>query len=146
MSNEIVVSIVVPCFNQAKYLNDALQSVVNQTFTHWECIIINDGSTDDTDVIANNWLQKDKRFKYLYTINKGVSNARNLGVQNCTGHFIQFLDCDDILEKEKINYQVSVLLENTLIDIVYSSSRYFFSDNKSVLFPIHYPQLIIPLR
>ncbi len=136
------ISIIVPCYNQAQYLDECLQSVLDQTFVDWECIIINDGSPDNTEAIAKSWELKDSRFKYFYTDNKGVSNARNLGIQNSSGGFIQFLDSDDILEREKINYQLEILQNNTHIDIVYSSSRYFFSENKSVLFPIHYKGVV----
>ena len=142
MENKITVSIIVPCFNQGDYLNDALQSIVNQSYTDWECIIINDGSNDDTEKVAKNWVKKDNRFRYFYTNNQGVSNARNLGIQSSKGNYIQFLDSDDILEKEKIKHQVKVLNENVFIDIVYSPSRYFFNQEKALLFPIHYKGVV----
>ncbi|NLP58167.1 glycosyltransferase family A protein [Lutibacter sp. B1] len=136
------VSIIVPCFNQAKYLNNTLQSVYNQTYKDWECIIVNDGSTDDTEVVALNWSNKDSRFKYFFQNNNGVSVARNYGVKLAKGKYIQFLDSDDILEKNKINYQVKILDSNPEIDIIYSSSRYFFDGDLLNFYPIHYNGII----
>ena len=67
---EKIVSIIVPCFNQGNYLNDSLQSVLNQTHASWECIIVDDGSTDETKDIVSKWVEKDSRFKYLKKDNK----------------------------------------------------------------------------
>ena len=61
-----LISVVVPCYNQAQYLDECLQSVLNQTYQDWECIIVNDGSSDNTEKIAKKWVSKDPRFKYLY--------------------------------------------------------------------------------
>lgn len=66
-----LVSIIVPCFNQAQYLDECLQSVLNQTYAHWECIIINDGSTDNTAEISKKWIEKDTRFFYFEKENGG---------------------------------------------------------------------------
>jgi len=60
------VSIIVPCYNQAQYLSEALQSVLEQTYENWECIIVNDGSPDDTQEVAKIWLEKDVHFRYIY--------------------------------------------------------------------------------
>lgn len=140
MSN--LVSIIVPCYRQAQYLDEALQSVFDQIYTNWECIIVNDGSPDNTEGIAQEWVTKDNRFVYLYQENAGVSSARNKGIIIAKGKYIQFLDGDDILEANKINYQVQILDDNPDIDIVYGSSRYFFDDNKSNFYPIHYSGIV----
>ena len=66
-----LVSIIVPCYNQAKYLKESLSSVLNQSYTNWECIIVNDGSPDNVDEIAENWTQIDNRFKYVKKENEG---------------------------------------------------------------------------
>ena len=73
------VSIIVPCYNQAQYLDDCLQSVLDQTYQDWECIIVNDGSPDNTAIIASVWTARDPRFKYIYKENGGLSSARNAG-------------------------------------------------------------------
>ena len=96
-----LISVIVPCYNQAQYLDECLQSVLDQTYTDWECIIVNDGSPDHTEEIAKKWVEKDTRFIYLFKENGGLSSARNAGIEIAKGEWIQFLDCDDILKKEK---------------------------------------------
>ena len=128
--NNISISIIVPCYNQAQYLDEALQSVLDQTYTNWECIIVNDGSPDDTKQIAQKWVEKDSRFKYIYKENGGLSSARNAGLAVAVGEFIQFLDCDDILEKEKLRFQVEFMYQNPVIDIAVSGYRYFDSGSR----------------
>ena len=80
-----LVSIIVPCYNQAQFLPEALQSVLEQTHTNWECIIVNDGSPDNTEGVAQEWLVKDSRFKYVYKENGGLSSARNAGLDKVVG-------------------------------------------------------------
>ena len=78
---KIVVSVIVPCYNQGEFLTEALESVMNQTYNEWECIVINDGSVDNTNEIANEWISRDDRFKYIEIDNGGLSNARNTGIR-----------------------------------------------------------------
>jgi glycosyltransferase involved in cell wall biosynthesis len=115
MNNKV--SIIVPCYNQAQYLDECLQSVSEQTYENWECIIVNDGSPDDTEVVAKKWLERDARFKYIYKENAGLKIAK--------GDFIQLLDSDDLLEKNKLQIQIDAFLKDTEIDISISGYRYF---------------------
>ena len=110
------VSIIIPCYNQAQYLDEALQSVMDQTYHNWECIIVNDGSTDNTEIVAGRWVNKDTRFKYIYKENGGLSSARNKGLDKATGYYIQFLDSDDTIDKRKFELQLKDL-ENCEISI-----------------------------
>ena len=103
------VSVIIPCYNQANFLDEALSSVLNQTHKFWECIIINDGSLDNTEAIAKKWLLKDERFKYYYKKNGGLSNARNFGLKYVNGECIQFLDADDLIESNKFELQLQDL-------------------------------------
>ncbi len=96
-----LISILIPCYNQGHFLNETLQSILNQTYTNWECIVIDDGSPDNTKDIVANWKKKDNRFIYLEKANGGRSSARNLGLDTAKGEFIQFLDADDFLHHEK---------------------------------------------
>lgn len=137
-----LVSIIVPCYNQAQFLPEALQSVWEQTYENWECIIVNDGSPDNTHEVAQEWLAKDKRFSYFKIKNGGVSKARNIGLSRSKGCYIQFLDADDTLESQKIDLQVSFLENERQVDIVYSSSRYFYANNSKELFAIHYTNIV----
>lgn len=112
------ISIIVPCYNQAKYLDVALQSVLSQTYSNWKCIIINDGSTDNTSLIAEKWIEKDNRFIYFEKVNGGLSSARNLGLANAKGDYIQFLDSDDYLADDKFILSVESFLKDCSLDVV----------------------------
>ena len=125
-----LVSIIVPCYKQAHFLEETLQSVLEQTYLDWECIIVNDGSPDHTEVIAEKWIVQDQRFSYIFQENKGLPSARNEGIKRSTGEFIVALDSDDILHPEYISKLLPVLLENTTLGIV-TCYRHFFSTSKS---------------
>ncbi|MBC7845862.1 MAG: glycosyltransferase family 2 protein [Flavobacterium sp.] len=118
-------SIIVPCYNQAQYLDEALQSVQKQTYTNWECLIVNDGSPDNTEEVARKWEAKDPRFIYVYKENGGVSSARNLGIQKAKAEFILTLDADDKYEATFLEKAMTVLVNNPEIGIVSSWGRYF---------------------
>ena len=90
-----LISVIVPCYNQAQYLDECLQSVLDQTYTDWECIIVNDGSPDNTEDVAKKWVEKDARFRYLFKENGGLSSARNAGIEIAKGEWILPLDADD---------------------------------------------------
>ncbi|MGZ9675110.1 glycosyltransferase family 2 protein [Flavobacterium sp. GNP001] len=120
-----IVSIIVPCFKQANFLKDSLQSVLHQTYPYWECIIVNDGSPDNTEEIARRWLEKDSRFKYLKKENGGLSSARNEGIALSLGKFILPLDADDILDADYLTKAVPVLEQNPELGIVSCYTRFF---------------------
>jgi glycosyltransferase involved in cell wall biosynthesis len=122
-----LVTIIVPCYNQAQYLDDALQSVFDQIYQNWECIIVNDGSKDNSEVIAKKWVVKDSRFFYLYKENGGLSSARNLGLDNAKGDYIQFLDSDDFLDTRKLELSLNEFssVESKGNNIVISNFRMF---------------------
>jgi len=126
----LLVSIIVPCYNQAQFLNEALQSVLDQTYTNWECIIVNDGSPDHTEEVAQKWVAKDARFLYLKKENGGLSSARNLGLEKAKGEFIQFLDSDDCIDKTKLELSLEQFeaIENRSVTIVISNFRMFVDD------------------
>ena len=111
MENPLI-SIIVPCYNQAQYLDECLQSVLDQTYPNWECIIVNDGSPDNTEEVAKKWPAKDSRFRYFYKENKGVNSARNFGLKQSKGEMIQLLDCDDIISKDKFHEQLKDLVDH----------------------------------
>lgn len=123
-NNNCLVSIIVPCYNQAQYLDEALQSVLDQTYVQWECIIMNDGSTDNTEEVAKKWTENDKRFKYLFQENKGLSSARNFGLENVNGEYIQFLDSDDILDNRKLELSLTEINSNKKEDNLIVISNY----------------------
>lgn len=95
MNNTPKISIIVPCYNQVQYLNECLQSVFDQTYQNWECIIVNDGSPESPEEITREWMNIDSRFKYLEKENGGLSSARNAGIEIAEGEWILPLDADD---------------------------------------------------
>lgn len=107
--NNNLISIIIPCYNQGEFLDEAILSVYNQTYSNWECIIINDGSTDDSEKIANEWIIRDNKFKYFYKENGGVSSARNFGLEKVNGNYVQFLDSDDLLDSRKLELSLFYL-------------------------------------
>lgn len=123
------VSIIVSCYNYAHYLDEALQSILDQTYVDWECIIVNDGSLDHTEVVANAWVAKDTRFVYVYKENGGVSSARNLGIEMAKGEFIVTLDADDKYASSFIEKALSIALENEEVGIVSCWGVYLFEGN-----------------
>jgi glycosyltransferase involved in cell wall biosynthesis len=126
----ILVSIIVPCYKQAHFLKDSLQSVLDQKYDNWECIIVNDGSPDNTAEVARQWCEKDNRFSYFYKENGGLPSARNAGIKYSKGEFIVALDSDDILHSDFLMQLVPQLQANDNLGIV-SCYRYFFDRNKA---------------
>lgn len=120
-----LVSIIVPCFNYGVLLQDALRSVQAQTMQNWECVIVDDGSTDCTEAISASALRADSRFTYIRQDNQGLASARNTGVCNSTAKFIQLLDADDLIEPHKLEAQVAYLEENPGVDLVYGAAKFF---------------------
>jgi glycosyltransferase involved in cell wall biosynthesis len=104
--SDCLVSIIVPVYNGAAFIMDTLMSVKQQTHHRFECIIVDDGSTDDTALVVKGWIASDSRFSYLYQTNSGLSGARNTGLDYSKGDFIQFLDADDVILPLKIEKQV----------------------------------------
>lgn len=125
MENKI--SIIVPCYKQAQYLDECLQSVLKQTYQNWECIIVNDGSPDNTEEVAQKWIERDKRFSLLNIENGGVSRARNKGIEAAKGEWILPLDADD-----KIGEKYLELAEKEFnkADLIYANSSFFGILNK----------------
>lgn len=95
INNKPKISIIIPMFKVQRYIRQCLESVLSQDYDNFECIIIDDGSPDRSAQIAKDTVGGDKRFRIISQPNKGVSSARNLGIDNATGHFIVFIDSDD---------------------------------------------------
>lgn len=113
-------SIIIPCYNTEKYIGEAIESVLNQTYDFFELIIINDGSKDKSEEVIKKYCLLDKRVKYFNQENKGVSEARNKGIEEAKGEFIAFLDADDAWEPENLEIKIQLLKENRDIDWVFS--------------------------
>lgn len=106
------VTIVTPTWNSDKYICETINSVLQQTYKNWEMIIVDNGSTDNTLKIVNNFMEKDNRIK-LYRLyqNKGASFARNIAIKNSTGRYIAYLDSDDKWKQNKLTRQIQFMRE-----------------------------------
>lgn len=127
--SSILISVIVPCYKQAEYLDEALQSVLDQTYTNWECIIINDGSPDNTEEIAKKWIEKDNRFHYLYKENGGLSSARNTGIAIAKGRFILPLDADDKIASNYVDLAIHAFSEDISLKVVYCKAEKFGNES-----------------
>lgn len=123
------VSVIIASYNYGKYISQAIQSLQNQIFKNWECLVVDDGSTDDTATIVHKIILNDQRIKYFQQQNAGPAVARNNGIAKSKGDYILFLDADDLLEINKLNSHVEVLNTQPEVDIAYGDVRYF-KENK----------------
>ncbi|MBF6652357.1 hypothetical protein C3B47_05555 [Flavobacterium columnare] len=132
--NMLMFSVIIPLYNKEDYIYNSLVSVINQTYTHFEIIIVNDGSTDKSLEIVKTI--NDSRIKIFEQTNKGVSSARNLGIKNTKGSLIAFLDADDIWEKNHLEeiQQLYSLYPNCGM----YCSRYLMKISKKKSIPIRY--------
>lgn len=101
------VSVIIPVYNTAQYLPDCLDSIVTQTFTDFECILIDDGSTDKSGMICDSYATKDSRFRVFHQANAGVSAARNNGVEHAKGEWLCYVDSDDTVSSSYLENMVS---------------------------------------
>ncbi|MEJ7663693.1 MAG: glycosyltransferase [Hymenobacter sp.] len=128
-----IVSVIIPCYNYGWILMETLNSVLDQTYSAWECIVVDDGSSDNTKQIVEEYSRRDCRIKYVFQPNKGMSAARNTGVRESGGDYIQFLDADDLLVPTKLELQVAFLNSSPEIDLTYGDVRYFRHENSEIL-------------
>lgn len=111
-----------------------MESVINQSFSNWECIIIDDGSTDQTSVLGPELARSDTRIHYHWQENSGLSSARNKGISLSKGKFLQFLDADDLLQTEKLAHFAKYISLNPEVDLFYAEGRLFNEEDKQNLF------------
>ncbi|AWW32247.1 glycosyltransferase family 2 protein [Echinicola strongylocentroti] len=129
------VSIIIPTYNYGHYIGETIENLKNQSYSVWEAIIVDDGSTDNTEKIVKKSTVGDHRFIYIKIKNKGNAGARNIGLDNASGHFIQFLDADDLLSKDKLHSQLSFQNSLSKSSISYTESYYFNHNDQSKFFP-----------
>lgn len=131
-----LVSIIVPCYKQAHFLKESLQSVLNQNYLNWECIIVNDGSPDNTEEIVLEWCNKDNRFLYLSKENGGLSSARNAGIAISKGEYILPLDADDCIDAAYLSTLVPVLKLDESLAIVSCYSKFFENKVDNIIYEL----------
>lgn len=125
-----LVSIIVPCYNQAKFLPETLDSVLAQTYKNWECIIVNDGSVDNTEQIAIHYCNKDIRFKYIKQENQGLAQTRNNGIKASNGYYILPLDADDKIGETYLEIAVHRFTDYPETTLVYCNAELFGTINQ----------------
>jgi|GEM_PF-326076 len=128
-SSDTQVSVIVPCYNQVAFLPDAIESLVAQTYLNWECIIVNDGSTDNTGEIARQLITRysQKNIRLIEKDNGGVADARNIGIKESVSRYVLPLDADDKMDPLMLEKLVSHLESNPDVDVVYTDLRFFGS-------------------
>ncbi|MGN6605052.1 MAG: glycosyltransferase family 2 protein [Ginsengibacter sp.] len=135
LKEQSLVSVIIPCYNYAHFLPEALECVMAQTYADWECVIINDGSTDNTEEVALKYCEAESRFKYLYKENGGHSSARNLGIRHSKGVYILPLDSDDKISSYFLERAVKEIESDNEIKLVCAETQLFGATEKIVKLP-----------
>lgn len=138
LEKEPFFSIIIPCYNQAHFLNDCVESILIQSFNSWEAIIINDGSQDDTETKSLEYSNKNSRIHYVYQSNQGLSAARNAGIKKASGQFLLFLDADDWLEPSCLATYSSLISTHPGFELYRCGYGYWNKPN-NLCFHIHRP-------
>jgi len=110
-----LVSVIVPVYNVARYLDDAVSSVLRQTYPHWELLLVDDGSTDNSGMLCDTFAAHDSRIHVFHTENGGLSHARNVGISHASGQWYQFLDGDDMLADNALETALSYAGEANVV-------------------------------
>lgn len=132
MDTQPLVSVIIPTYNRAHLIGETLDSVLAQTYQNWECIIVDDGSSDNTDEVVGEYVQKDPRFKYYHRPEEhlpGGNGARNFGFKMSQGEYIQWFDSDDLMIEDFIEQKIEVF--EVTINFVISGGYYLFLDGTS---------------
>ena len=130
MSEKALISVIIPVYNVENYLSRCLDSVLNQTYKNLEIILVDDGSTDSSSLICDEYAEKDGRVKVIHKANEGAAMARNTGLDTATGEYISFVDSDDLINKEMIEKLYAGITENNCDIAVCGYWLYF--ENKEI--------------
>ncbi|MCB0088923.1 MAG: glycosyltransferase family 2 protein, partial [Caldilineaceae bacterium] len=140
-------SIIVPAYNQARYLGATIESVLIQEYERFELLVVDDGSTDNTQRIAKSFV--DHRLRYLHQPNAGLSAARNTGIAHATGRYLIFLDSDDFLEPSALLYHKQAFARNPKLGVSVGGWRFVnpkgraITDAKAAPSQLDLPQLLM---
>jgi len=130
-----LVSVIIPCYQQGRFLTACVESLFAQSYPRWEAIVVDDGSTDDTEAVAERLARCDSRVRPVSQPNAGVSAARNRGLSAARGAYLAFLDADDLFEPHKLECQVAYLERHPDTDVACGNVRYFDSAAPDVFRP-----------
>lgn len=129
MINQLI-SIIIPTYNRGHLIEETLNSIICQTYKNWECIIVDDGSNDESVNLISDFVERDMRFYYFQrpdSAQKGANSCRNIGIDKAAGDYIIFFDSDDLMTPNHIELKLKTLLENN-IDYVITRTKFFNSD------------------
>lgn len=129
----MLISIIIPVYNTEKYLRQCLESIQQQTYPDWEAILVDDGSSDGSPAICDEYAQKDSRFKVVHQANGGVSSARNIGLNKAHGEWLIFLDADDMLKNNALEFYTNHISES--IDMIMAGYMSVDEENQVVFEP-----------
>ncbi len=132
-----MISVIIPVYNVKPYLDDCIQSVIRQDYTDFECILVDDGSTDGSSEICDQWAQKDNRIRVIHQPNGGVSAARNRGLDSAKGEYIAFIDSDDWVDADYLSAMADSL-KGKEVDLVVSGLSREFVDGSSIRYVPQY--------
>jgi len=138
MSNRLLskVSVIIPCYNREQFIAETINSVLAQTWPNIELIVVDDGCTDSSRKVLESYGQRLTILEHSGRANRGQSAAINLGIKYCTGEYVAILDSDDLFAPDKINIQVSFLIEHPEIGLVYSNGH-AIDENSNIIYEIH---------
>ena len=134
MTKKPLVSIITPAYQAEKFIDEAIRSVLSQTYETWELIVIDDGSTDNTAEIVKKWAELDPRIIYHYQENQRMASARNAGITLAKGKYIAFLDADNLFLPYKLKWQVEFMEKNPDCGLCYGKILHFYNDNPRQLY------------
>lgn len=138
-----LVSVVIPAYNCENFLAETLDSVLSQTYTDWECIVIDDGSVDGTFDIAESYASREPRIKCFHQENQGVSSTRNNGIRFSRGEYVMSLDSDDLLKPTFLEKTVGYLVRHQETKLVYCYAETFGTEHEILAFaPFRYHDFI----
>lgn len=136
-----LISIIVPTYNSEAFLDRCIQSILSQTYKHWELLLVDDGSTDTSGDICDSYAAKDDRIHVFHQNNAGVSTARNIGLEKATGEYVAFCDSDDWVDNDWLKTMYINAAENDC-DIVYCDAKHHHPNNKTHI--VHSPTVEEP--
>lgn len=126
---ESLISVIIPVYNTENYIGVCLESLVKQTYTNFEVLMIDDGSTDNSGRICQEYTESDSRFHYYRKENGGVSSARNLGIEYSRGDYLTFVDSDDWVEEDYLEVLYSALVSESASVSISTYKRFSMEDN-----------------
>lgn len=126
-----LVSVIMPAYNAERYIAQAIESVIAQSYKNWELIIVDDGSTDNSAAIIKGYCEQQSKIVYLHQSNGKQGKARNLGISRSKGVYIAFLDADDLWTAEKLQFQISCFNERQELDLLFSQGHFLHEQTTS---------------